>query len=246
MALTIGSFNVKGLRDNAKRREVFNRFRSKKIAIYMLQEAHCTENTNHVWSAEWGYQTIFSTYKSNKAGICLLFSNNFKLQIQKLFIDPLGRFIICDINANDKSLTLANIYAPIEDNPAFFLDFFGHLDDFKCDDIIIGGDFNLVLDLEKDKSGGIAKRHLNSAKIIHEFSDKLDLVDAWRVLHPEARRYTWRRSRPKVKCRLDVFLVNQSVANITAFSDIYPGYKTDHSMITLKLSLHSNPRGPGL
>ena len=81
----------------------------------MLQEVHCTENTNHVWS------------ESNKAGVCILFNNNFNLQIQKLFIDPVGRFIICDIKANEKSLTLANIYAPNEDNPAFFLDFFEHL-----------------------------------------------------------------------------------------------------------------------
>ena len=80
----------------------------------MLQEVHCTENTNHVWSAEWGYQTIFSTYESNKTGVCILFNTNFNLQIQKPFIDPVGRFIICDIKANEKSLTLAN-----EDNPAF-------------------------------------------------------------------------------------------------------------------------------
>ena len=117
----------------------------------MLQEVHCTENTNHIWSSEWGYQTIFSTYASNKAGVCILFNNNFNLQVLKLFIDPLGRFIICDIKANDKHLTLAYIYAPNDDNPAFFLNFFDHLTDFKCDDIVIGGDYNLVLDLEKDK-----------------------------------------------------------------------------------------------
>ena len=32
---------------------------------------------------------------------------------------------------------------------------------------------------------------------------------------------------------------------ITTSADIVPGYKTDHSMITLRLLLHSNPRGPG-
>ena len=42
---------------------------------------------------------------------------------------------------------------------------------------------------------------------------------------------------------LDFFLVNQGVANITALSDIHPGYK---SMIALKISLHLNDRGPGL
>ena len=71
-------------------------------------------------------------------------------------------------------------------------------------------------------------------------------MDAWRALHPETSKYTWSRRRPKVRCRLDVFLVNQSVANITAVSDIHPGYKSDHSTIALKISLHSNDRGPGL
>ena len=238
MALTIASFNVRGLRDNAKQREVFNWLRSKKFSICMLQEVHCTENTNHAWSAEWGYQTIFSAYESNKAGVCILFNNNFSFQIERTFVDLSGRFIICDIKANDKSLTLANIYAPNDDNPAFFLDWFVHLDDFKCDDIIIGDDVNLILDVEKDKSGGLPKTHQNCLKIIKEFSEKLDLVDIWRALHPETSRYTWRRRSPNVQCRLDFFLISQSV--------IHQGYKSDHSMIILKLSLHSNSRGPGL
>ena len=79
--------------------------------MYMLQEVHCTGNTNQVWSAQWGYQAIFSNYKSNKAGVCILFNNNFDFQIEKVFIDPQGRFIICDIKTNENCLTLANIYA---------------------------------------------------------------------------------------------------------------------------------------
>ena len=57
----------------------------------MLQEVHCTENTNHVWSAKWGYQVIFSNYKGNNAGVCILFNNNFDFQIEKVFIDTQGR-----------------------------------------------------------------------------------------------------------------------------------------------------------
>ena len=53
-------------------------------------------------------------------------------------------------------MTLANIYAPNKDNPAFF-DLFYHLSEFNCHDIVIVGDFNLVLDLEKDKRGGVSK-----------------------------------------------------------------------------------------
>ena len=119
----------------------------------------------------------------------------------KLFVDPSGRFIICDIQANSKSLTLANIYAPNEDIPAFFLDFFDYLSDFNCDDIVIGGDSNLVLDLEKDKRGGLFRTHQNSVKIVKEFCEKL--VDVWRVLHPESSRYTWRKRHPSIHSRLD-------------------------------------------
>jgi len=61
-------------------------------------------------------------------------------------VDPNGRFVICDIETNSKLLTLANVYAPNEDDPVFFQAVFGHLPSFHCEEIIIGGDFNLVLD----------------------------------------------------------------------------------------------------
>lgn len=49
----------------------------------------------------------------------------------------------------------------------------------------------------------------------------------------------------RMQCRLDLFLVSQNMVNITTLIDIVPGYETDHSMITLRLSRYSNPRGPG-
>ena len=46
---------------------------------------------------------------------------------------------------------MAMPYAANDDDPSFFLNFFDHLNDFKCDEIIFGGDFNLVLVLDIDK-----------------------------------------------------------------------------------------------
>ena len=42
--LTIGSINARGLGDRIKRREFFNWLRKKQMAMYFIQEAHCTEN----------------------------------------------------------------------------------------------------------------------------------------------------------------------------------------------------------
>ena len=55
------------------------------------------------------------------------------------------------------------LYAPNNDDPTFFTSVFERLADFKCDEVIIGGDYNLVLDVEKDKKGGLCK---NLQKIV--------------------------------------------------------------------------------
>jgi len=53
---------------------------------------------------------------------------------------------------------------------------------FRCEEIILGGDFNLVMDVTKDKRGGKATMHRNSLKMIQNIRDNLDLTDIWRDL----------------------------------------------------------------
>ena len=122
---------------------------------------------------------------------------------------------------------------------------FSHLLDIKGEEIIVGGDFNLVLNVDKDKKGGLARTHKKTREVIADFFENLDLIDAWRVLNPEISRFTWRQKKPEVHCRLDFFLVNQTTFCNTVSADSVAGYKTDHSMITLQISLHSNNRGRG-
>ena len=76
---------------------------------------------------------------------------------QRIILSMLREVRFLMMNDDDVNMTLANIYAPNEDNPAFFEYFFYRLSDFNCDDIVIGGDFNLVFDLEKDKKGGFGE-----------------------------------------------------------------------------------------
>ena len=140
---------------------------------------------------------------------------------------------------------MANTYAPNEDNPNFFHSFFDHLSSFRGDEIIIGGDFNLELDVKKDKRGGLARTHQKALKVIQDFSGNLGLTDIWRLFNPEAKRYTWHQNQPAVHCRLDFFLVSESSLCDVTHADIVPGFKTDHHMITLNVAPHSNPRGKG-
>ena len=66
------------------------------------------------------------------------------------------------MNIDNKILTLVNIYAPNNDNPTFFQNLLDHLLSFECEEIIMGGDFNLVTDIQRDKQGVNATTHRNS------------------------------------------------------------------------------------
>ena len=85
---------------------------------------------------------------------------------------------------------MANIYAPNEDDPNFFHSFFDHLSSFRGEEIIIGG----VLDVEKDKRGGLARTHQKARKVIQDFSENLGLTDIWRLLNPEAEHVPFIRN----------------------------------------------------
>ena len=89
------------------------------------------------------------------------------------------------------------------------------------------------------------KTHTKAVTLINDHATKFDLVDAWRVSNPDNLRYTWRRRKPEIHCRLDFFLVSQSLMCNVTHTDISAGFKTDHSMVTIQVALHTNPRRPG-
>ena len=106
--ITVCSRNVRGLSNNQKRRETFLWLKKKNFSIYFLQEVHSTRETEICWQSEWGYSTIFTNFSSSRAGVGILFNNNFYFQILKYFVDPEGRFIIADIKTSMR-LTRMNL-----------------------------------------------------------------------------------------------------------------------------------------
>ena len=97
-------------------------------------------------------------------------------------------------------ISLLVCYVPNKDDPTFFSSSFERLLDFKCDEVIIGGGYNLVLDVERDKC-----------------------LDVWRIQNPEQGRFTWRQKNPEVQCRLDFFLVSECTSCNSINTDIAPG-----------------------
>ena len=212
-----------------------------------VQEVHCTKEKESLWTSGWGFTAFFSSFSSASAGVCILFNNNFQFEIIRQFSDQEGRYIIIDMKIDNKILTLVNIYAPNNDNPTFFQNLLDQILSFESKEVIMGGDFNLVMDVQKDKKGGNATTHRNSLKEVQNIAYSLDLIDVWRTINPDGKRFTRRRTKPEVHCRLDYFMISSSLTTAITKADILPGYnyKTDHSLITIHLASNSNPRSPG-
>ena len=92
-------------------------------------------------------------------------------------MDQEGRFIILDIEVHDIRMTLANLYAPNQDDPHFFQHLKIEIECIPNDDRIIGGDFNLVLNIEKYKCGRKTETHKRSNEMIKAWMEETKLVD---------------------------------------------------------------------
>ena len=86
----------------------------------------------------------------------------------------------------------------INDDPFFFENFFKHLLTFKCEEIILGGDFNLVLDVQEDKKGGNPVTQEKSLQKVKYIIDSLDLTDIWLFLNADTKRFTRKTRNPEV------------------------------------------------
>ena len=52
--LKIGTFNVKGLRNDSKRRKVFQHINQKNFDVICLQETHSEVADEKIWKSQWG------------------------------------------------------------------------------------------------------------------------------------------------------------------------------------------------
>ena len=112
-------------------------------------------------------------------------------------------------------------------------------------DIIMGGDRNVIIDPELDKTGGNLNINQNCADKIDLLMTKYNLNDTWRIKNPCTRRYTWRQSNPLIQYRLDYWLISDSLFDKVVNLNIKPSIRSDHSAITVQFeNIPSTHNGP--
>ena len=232
------SLNVRGLNDNNKRHAVFRWLKRQEADIIFLQETY----TNHVdeqkWERDWGNKCIFVHGSKHSCGLMILFQNSLDINIKEVKKDKNGRFIFLTASIQETNFHLLNLYAPNKSNEKFT--FFQNLKTFllsqnimKDEYLVVGGDFNVTLNTKLDKKGGIQDQKNKSKECIMSIIDMFDLQDIWRIQHPNTRRYTWRQKTPLIQCRLDYWLISDTLQDFTEKTSIITPVRSDHSAILI-------------
>ena len=253
-ALNISSFNCRGMRNQIKRKNVFEWLRCSYNGVVLLQETHSCITDEIKWAQEWKGEIIFSHGEYNARGVAILIPDYLTKDITILEqkIDDYGRYIFLKCKIFNTELLLINLYCPTKDKikaqEDFYVDISKIIEEYGEQKLLIGGDLNTYLDVKKDKKGGKQESQSKFSENINNLMNEYDLADIWRIRNPDKKTYT-RRENSKiglVQSRLDYWLASISLTYHIQETYIKPGNSSDHSIIGIKIVFNENSkRGKG-
>lgn len=247
--------NTNGIQSDAKKRRGMFRwlkqYHKANDKVVLLQETHSTLNDETRWKFEWQSKSncnmFFSHGQSNSKGVLTILPPHYK--VYKELSDNNGRILILCVDVDGDKICIVNVYAPSSNNVQEKNDFVKSLNDMMLEiedeSIICGGDYNVCMNpsLDKYQGSGDPSEYANN---IQNLCVNFNLIDIWRCLNPEIKRFTWRQNNPLRQSRLDYWFVSVNLLYNVIDCDIKPSFRSDHSMLILNFENGAaNQRGSG-
>ena len=231
--------------NETKRKKVYDYFRD--IAdILIIQETHSQESDYKVWKNQWGGEIILSHGESNSRGIAIFIKISTKIIASNIEKSDDGRYIILDIEENGVQTSCAAIYAPNKDTPEFFRQIAEKLITRNENKIIIG-DFNVVLDVEKDRLNTYANNEKSKQELIN-MMDEYSRKEIWRERNPGTSIYSWikgNQNNEQKASRIDYALVSMGLDQKVENCMYKSGILSDHRAFFIALDVNHVERGTG-
>ena len=179
----------------------------------------------------------------------ILINPKLDLKYNKQYSDQNGRIVAINFEVCRKKYVVINIYGPNQDDTQFICELIKVTEMMPdVENIIIGGDFNFVLNPEIDRKSSMNNHH-QMQSMLTEFMEKTELCDIWRIRNPNTRRYTWFREFIQGKLsasRIDFYIISNHLCASVEETNIEVGYMSDHSLIEMKINISKTIRGPGV
>lgn len=148
--ILIISLNTTGLNNVIKRKRVLQHLKKEGGEIIFLQETHLSTVENVKLEKLADAQVFYSSHSMAKRGVSILIKNNIMFQKVKCIRDKEGRYVVVVGELDDYYVTLINAYNPPGKGDELLKKILQLLTLEAQGIIILGGDFNLVMNQKAD------------------------------------------------------------------------------------------------
>jgi len=242
ISVNLVSWNVRGLGGPIKRSRVFSHLKNLNSDIIFLQETHLRVKDHVRLRKPWIGQVFHSNFNSRARGTAIVMHKRVNFSPSQIIADPGGRYVIVVGILFHMSVVFVNIYAPNWDNPTFFASLFSSIPNLNSHYLILGGDFNCVMDPRYDRSNPKTLEQTAMAKAVSAFMTQTGCADPWRFLNPSKKEFSFFSSVHQSYSRIDYFFLDKALLPLVYSSEYSAIVISDHAPHSLTLSF-SNIRG---
>jgi len=251
------TYNVQGLK-NFKKLKRINNFLHKlpfsKNTVINLQETHLNSNEISKLEFQWKWGAHHSPAQGASGGVSILYNKTYFDEIFKVKNDNIGRKCAVYARKEEENYFFLNIYAPNNhyDSVTFLYEVEEWLQEaFEIDsgiNIIVSGDFNLVIDQNIDSIGRTqTPQEKRVVEILKRIQTKYNLIDTYRSLNAYGG-FTWGRDNPNIiRSRLDYIFISKNMQSnlLSCNSNVQPN-ESDHRSVYAEFEIDKIKYGPGI
>ncbi|KAI9065661.1 DNase I-like protein [Trametes sanguinea] len=214
--------------------------RDRRIAVLAVQEAHLDQDRLHsVRSTFGGHLDVYASPDAENAsgarGVAFVVNKRIVKDTACTFEEIVpGMAALLTVKWHEtRDLRILTVYAPNvpRDSEAFWREL--HARRLGRVDLVLG-DWNIV-EAQLDRLPTRAEDE-GALEALRSFRSGLNVVDAWRRVHPERREYTYLQAATGVQSRLDCIYVRHAMlADVNDWDTAPSGIPTDHQLVSVKV-----------
>ena len=163
---------------------------------------------------------FFNNSNSSKRGVGILIKHTLSFTVLDEYRDRDDNVLGLLINFEGKHVALCAIYGPNRVHEQFFTDIRACINQFNCENVIVGGDWNCTVSCINDDSNidilnMRSPPNIRHSLLLKKLCEDLDLSDPFRVKFPNRREFSYRPSDflKTNRSRIDFFITSN---NLTA------------------------------
>lgn len=156
----------------------------------LIQETHLKQCNVARFQNKYYKLSVFSCACNKTKGVLILVDMRLHLTIEHNGNDDEGRFVFIRCKIHNDRLALIFIYCPNEADSEFFTNISNILlEQIDCP-LVMGGDFNAVLNPTLDKSHPDTTAN-PSSKLLNKFIMELSVINLWRIQNTTSKDFNF-------------------------------------------------------